>query len=391
MLQRVSIQNFKSLKDVTLDLQKVNLLIGPNNSGKTNFLKALSSVNTLRSTGVDFSVGFRWLFKSLHEGNITIRISDSSIEPIIDEYLLNLSVQPNEKKILITEKTYLISKDLSILPKPTEGNYNSNESILITRKGERFKVDSRDNLRTFLLNYDTVWLASKINGLEIFQPNPSKFNDPADFSADEVTLKGDCSNLTQYLFFLKENHKTLFSKIETDLEKYVGDLISIRTPPLKVGSESKIGLKFFDKNEKDFWADEVSEGVLYFLALLCIIHQPNPPKLLLLEEPERGIHPRRIHEVMNFIFQLAEEKDVQIILTTHNENVLNYFSNSPESVFVFDKNEEGATQVRNLKLDIIEPSHKRSRENGFEPINYTENLGENWMYGILGGVPEETL
>ena len=41
MLQKVSIQNFKSLKDVTLELQKVNLLIGPNNSGKSNFLKAL--------------------------------------------------------------------------------------------------------------------------------------------------------------------------------------------------------------------------------------------------------------------------------------------------------------------------------------------------------------
>ena len=45
MLKRVSIQNFKSLKDVTLDLQKVNLLIGPNNSGKTNFLKALEFLN----------------------------------------------------------------------------------------------------------------------------------------------------------------------------------------------------------------------------------------------------------------------------------------------------------------------------------------------------------
>ena len=45
MLKRVSIQNFKSLKDVTLDLQKVNLLIGPNNSGKTNFLKALEFFN----------------------------------------------------------------------------------------------------------------------------------------------------------------------------------------------------------------------------------------------------------------------------------------------------------------------------------------------------------
>lgn len=50
MLKRVSIQNFKSLKDVTLDLQKVNLLIGPNNSGKTNFLKALELIGPERKT-----------------------------------------------------------------------------------------------------------------------------------------------------------------------------------------------------------------------------------------------------------------------------------------------------------------------------------------------------
>ena len=50
MLKRVSIQNFKSLKDVTLDLQKVNLLIGPNNSGKTNFLKALEGFSIIEQT-----------------------------------------------------------------------------------------------------------------------------------------------------------------------------------------------------------------------------------------------------------------------------------------------------------------------------------------------------
>jgi hypothetical protein len=94
---------------------------------------------------------------------------------------------------------------------------------------------------------------------------------------------------------------------------------------------------------------------------------------------------------MNFIFRLAEEKDIQVILTTHNENILNYFSNSPESVFVFDKNEEGDTQVRNLKRDIIEPSHQRSRENNLPEIDFTSELGDNWMYGIIGGVPENVL
>ncbi|MCY7352978.1 MAG: AAA family ATPase, partial [Cytophagaceae bacterium] len=130
------------------------------------------------------------------------------------------------------------------------------------------------------------------------------------------------------------------------------------------------------------------EGTLCFLALLCIIHQPSPPKLLLIEEPERGIHPRRIREVMNFIFRLAEEKDdVQIILTTHNEHVLNDFATIPEAVFVFDKNEDGATEIQNLKRDIIDPSHEKSRELGIEEVDFTSNLGESWIYGLLGGVP----
>jgi predicted ATPase len=117
------------------------------------------------------------------------------------------------------------------------------------------------------------------------------------------------------------------------------------------------------------------------------VHQPNPPKVLLLEEPEKGIHPRRIREVMNFIFQLAEQKDIQVILTSHSEHVLEDFATTPEAVFIFDKDEEGATFVKNLKKDIIEPSHKKSKKEGIEPIDFTSNIGENWFMGLMGGVP----
>ena len=108
---------------------------------------------------------------------------------------------------------------------------------------------------------------------------------------------------------------------------------------------------------------------------------------MLLEEPEKGIHPRRIREVMDFIFRLADEKDVQIILTTHNEHVLDDFATRPESVFVFDKDEEGATYVRNLQTDIIEPANQRNRELGLDDVDLTTNLSENWLHGLLGGVP----
>ena len=84
-----------------------------------------------------------------------------------------------------------------------------------------------------------------------------------------------------------------------------------------------------------YWADELSEGTLYFLALLCIINQPNPPKLLLLEEPEKGIHPRRIHEVINFICRLVAEKDIQVIMTTHSPLLLDEFAEIAGKCFCF--------------------------------------------------------
>ena len=131
---------------------------------------------------------------------------------------------------------------------------------------------------------------------------------------------------------------------------------------------------------------KLSEGTLYFLALLAIIHQPNPPKLLLLEEPEKGIHPRRIKEVMQFIFLLSNRKDIQVILTSHNLDVLNFFRDMPENVFVFDK-KDGATEIKNLYTDIIEPKEKKAEERGFE-LDLTDNLGMQWKIGFFGGVPK---
>ncbi|GAB4025734.1 hypothetical protein GCM10028773_52510 [Spirosoma koreense] len=222
---------------------------------------------------------------------------------------------------------------------------------------------------------------------KVFRPDPSKLIQKVKFSADQVGLLADCSNLISFYFYIDSNFKRNSKKIQDDLHKCIPEIAYFTVPPVKYGSESMLGLRFFDKEDNGYWADEVSEGVLFFLAILCIINQPNPPKLLLLEEPERGIHPRRIREVMDFIFRLADEKDVQVILTSHNEHVLDDFATRPGSVFVFDKDEEGATYVRNLQKDIIEPTNQRNRELGLDEIDLTTNLSENWLYGLLGGVP----
>jgi predicted ATPase len=363
MLKRVSIQNFKSLKDVTLDLQKVNLLIGPNNSGKTNFLKALEffELSVLKSDSAAFD--------EAHDFRYNRSASSLSIK-------LTLSIEDEELDFL------------------RSFGFSNTETIISSQKTFRGGLEIAYNDSGYPNVND---LRQLVNDIKIYKPDPNKLTQPGPVGTGEETVKADASNLVGFLdLMLGKYRKAVFNRTESDLNKCIAefDEINLDDAPATEELKKQYGDKSFKRlgltNSKQgitYWADELSEGTLYFLALLCIINQPNPPKLLLLEEPEKGIHPRRIREVMDFIFRLAEEKDIQIILTTHNEHVLDDFSTRPEAVFVFDKDDEGATYVRNLQKDIIEPTNQRNIELGLDPVDLTTNLSENWLYGLLGGVP----
>ncbi len=392
MLKRVSIQNFKSLKDVTLDLQKVNLLIGPNNSGKTNFLKALEFIS-------------RW-----STGNTPIN-SDFSLysfrtnsNPIIETIIIKINTESVNFSLDITPRNWLSYKE--ILEQNGSVFSELNYDYLFGGMKNGYSISQKEVAPTHFEKqsiqeeYRIEILYKLINRCPVYKPEPNKLDKPAPVGRGDSTVAADASNLIAFFDRIRDEYPATFAQIKADLAKCVPEFTEINFQ--NVESTDELVKQFGDKTFKRigltdgrqntiYWADELSEGTLYFIALLCIINQPNPPKLLLLEEPEKGIHPRRIREVMDFIFRLAEEKDVQIILTTHNENVLNEFTSMPEAVFVFEKDEEGATHVKNLLHDIIEPSHKRSEETGTKEIDFVSNLGEKWMYGLLGGVPEETI
>lgn len=349
MLQKVSIQNFKSLKDVTLELQKVNLLIGPNNSGKSNLLKALE----------------------LWGKYICFQSEQYKFVKNVDD-LKEISFKGNEESLNF-EMIYDGEKINSIVY--MAGIYDANYSVFI---------ENKDNV--------PYQIKETLGNSDIYKILPEKLTHARPISGGDVIkdkILKDGSNIVPFLDYLKDEHKSLYRKLERDLQKCIPEFTDINLKTVKSPDNDQRTYKVWglgNDNEK-YWADEVSEGVLYFLALLCIVHQPNPPKLLLLEEPEKGIHPRRIKEVINFIFQLAEDKDIQVIMTTHSERVLDEFEDIPEAVFVFDKDEEGATQVKNLLRDIVEPSDKLMDSQNLPRIKFVESLGSHWVTGFIGGVP----
>lgn len=355
MLSRIHIQNFKSLKDVTLDLQQVNLLIGPNNSGKTNLLKALSFLSKVRNSGTS-----------------------------TEDYLQNTF---NHEKVLIEMEAQAKKQIIKIQlfwNEPIGGDVK----LVIKYNGLDYNKEEGRNI--LMSNQDLIIFSQRFHYLPLYRPNPLKFTEAQAIKSNNF-IEEDASNLIPFLETLRDEYRENFAAIEADLRACVPEFHDIRFKTVDGFDSDKRTFKkwglYSNVSEMIYWADELSEGVLYFVALLCIVHQPNPPKLLLLEEPERGIHPRRIKEVVDFIFNLAQTKDIQVIMTSHHPYILNEFEDMPEAVFVFDKDEEGATQIKNLQKDIIAPSNEENKALGLPPIQFTQDLAEHWFSGFLGGVP----
>lgn len=362
MLHKVIIRNFRSLKDVELDLRKVNLLIGANNSGKSNFLKALKYFSG-KEKGIENDVRYK---SQSQDFNIPVIFYDIEIEKEKKRYF-HYIIEGNDTYWGYSDKI-LRSKDyLKIVPKD---NMNRRISSMLSRGPEENK------------KYD--FFNSFFKNIQIYKPDPNKLLSFQNLQVEE-NLYEDVSNLVSFLDNMRDSKPEIIEAIVRDLKECVSNFVDIRFRKEKNNvARKQFGL--VDSQNNIFWSDELSEGVLYFLAILAIIHQPNPPKILLLEEPERNVHPRRIKEIMDFIFRLSEEKNIQVIMTTHSMLVLNEFQDIPESVFVFDMmNNE--TIIKNLKKDIIDVSNEKSKEKNFPFINYNESLGDKWFTGLIEGIP----
>ncbi len=99
-------------------------------------------------------------------------------------------------------------------------------------------------------------------------------------------------------------------------------------------------------------ASQMSDGVLLVLAYLAILKSPQAPRVLLIEEPENGVHPKRLNDVMLILRELIKEQDhTQVILTTHSPYMVNLFK--PEEVTLCTKGNDGAISVRRLSESKI--------------------------------------
>jgi predicted ATPase len=194
-------------------------------------------------------------------------------------------------------------------------------------------------------------------------------------------LAGDGSNLTNLIASQTRKQQ---DEIARKLGALVPTFADVDVRPTSGGHQS---LFFEDRWRKGLWftPHQVSDGTMLTLGFIALTYQAAPPDLLAIEEPERGLHPFLLGEIVQMLRKLANgelgPKKMQIVAATHSAELLDHLEPS-EVRFLRRNASDGSTDIIEAKADT--PDWKNAY------AEYQESLGSMWLSGGLGGVPSTT-
>ncbi len=183
----------------------------------------------------------------------------------------------------------------------------------------------------------------------------------------EKRLASDGANLPQILNTIKINNKTQYRKIIDMLNEVNPNFTSFDFNLIGGNIELMI-----EENKLDsaIHVSSISDGTLRYLCLLAILYNPDRGRFICIDEPEVGLHPDMISSVANAIKEAS--KFSTIVVSTHSENLLNYFE--IEDILVFEKEENNSTRINSFTKEAFKGWYEE-----FVP-------GQMWRQGDLGGV-----
>ena len=415
MLKRIKIQGYKSLVDLELDLKPLSVLVGPNASGKSNFLDALQLLSRIATCHTledafeppyrghpleSFTFGGEGIKSLLEEESVSfsievdVQLSTAVIESVnhriqeIRETAVKdtQSVDKPVPKQLppVREENLRYRIEMEMLPKLGILRVADEYLAALTAKGELNQkrkpfleqIENRLHLRmegqSHPLYYERYldfsilsrshypphyphivamqhelanWLTFYLEPREqIRLPNPVK-------AVHDIGSMGQ--DLAAFLNTLQALNKRQFEVVEKSLRTMIPSITGIDVSVNELG-EVELDLR---EGEKRISARVISEGTLRILGLLALVGAKETPALIGFEEPENGIHPRRIRRIARFLEARMLLEDIQFIVTTHSVLLPDLIS--PEALYVCRK-VNGNTEIEPFNMMHVGPLWKKS-------------------------------
>ena len=362
MITSMHIENFKCFKDFTIDLGPFNVLIGPNDSGKTSFLQAIRLLSLFgerpelresiveesyfRGIPVDYPVGLESVWRNAPELRVVIAAAGSAQ----DGQRRGISVRAGR------------------LPDGRFCYWSQVEQITV-RGLPTYPHDQAEAPRPQKPPDWSEWHAAAIGRVPYLRFVPDALRKPSPLTQETLRMAPNGEGLANYLqdIWGADGGREAFLAMEQEFYRRFPEYKQLVIEKRQVRQSGQTGpaVSFATRHAEKLTADSVSDGAILALGYLAVCYNPVPPRILLVEEPETGIHHSRLKEVIQTLRGLVDGKGVQVIMTTHSPYLLD--EAEMNEVHVFEKDAEGAVHAKKL-LDY----------EGAAEISNMFSTGEKW-------------
>lgn len=361
-LDRITLKGYKSILEMDLKLKPLNVLIGANGSGKSNFISFFKLLNHLVNENLQNAVG-----KS-GGANTLFYFGSKKTEKI--EF--NLYFGPNSYRVIWevsdTSKLYFSSEKLGFLG----AGYHSPliENLGAGHFETEIRKESKRNTRVVIADH----VIRNLKEWKVYH-----FHDTSDTSKmkqdcpvnDNTYFREDASNLAAFLYKLKQNNPQNYKSILQTVQLVAPFIKDFNLAPLEL-DENKIRLTWEHVESDEFFdVSQLSDGTLRFICIAVLLLQPSLPYTIILDEPELGLHPFAINLLASLIESVS--KKTQVIISTQSLLLLDNFE--PEDIIV---------------VDYVDNTSKFQRLNSDDLEDWLEDysIGELWEKNLLGGRPK---
>ncbi len=326
MIEKVSIKNYKCLQDVQIDLERFTVFVGPNASGKTSILEAIDLLcEACRS------------WPNVSDINLNEKANRKFIGPI--------EIAGLEQRFWYTFKM-------------EQGKGRPKNQILSGQSLSTLSpISSKEHLplpKSVLLRLETSKLI-----------DPKANHDPTRMMPNGEGMHSALANITHY-------DPDRWSMIQEDLRSIIPSIKRVRHTPFV--NHQPLALLFDTTTGREIPASQVSEGTLLVLGLLTAIHSLEKPDLILLDDIDRGLHPKAQKELVSLIRKLLETRpELQVFATTHSPYLLDCMR--PEEVHMTYLSDDGGTICAPL---TTHPKFAQWKDE-FHPGEMWSMFGEQWL------------
>jgi predicted ATPase len=370
-IDKITIQGFKSIRSLEdFELGPVNILIGANGSGKSNFVSFFSLLREMADGRLQKAVNKAGGADShLFLGPKITKEITAKVGLGENSHQFSLEPTSDNRLIFSLESVSYLWRHSTPPPKMVVKHEYSmgighSESTLRGIAGRLADADAAHAASLIL---------TSLSDCTVYH-----FHDTSDTAGmrrtgsvrDNENLRRDGANLAAFLFHLREEEKDTYDLIVETVRLAAPFLGDFKLRPKKSNGDEIIELEW-EQADSDypFHASQLSDGTLRFIALTTALLQPDPPATVLIDEPELGLHPQALDILSNLILQAQSR--TQLIVSTQSAALLNAFE--PEQIVVIDR-EEGESRFRRLNANDLR-----------EWLGQDYTLGDLWQKNVYGG------